>query len=41
MFGALASGEKTLHANAGGHTGVPRFEVENSERFFLRHLAPA
>ncbi len=27
LFGALASGEKTLHANPGGHTGVPRFEV--------------
>jgi dienelactone hydrolase len=38
LFGAFASGEKTLHANAGGHMAVPRFEVESSERFFTRHL---
>ena len=41
LFGALASAEKTLHANPGGHLAVPRFEVESSERFFLRHLGPA
>ena len=41
LFGALASGEKTLHANAGRHLAVPRFEMESSEHFFLRHLTPA
>jgi pimeloyl-ACP methyl ester carboxylesterase len=41
LFGALASTEKTLHANSGGHLAVPRFEMESSERFFLRHFGPA
>jgi len=30
--------EKTLHANPGRHGEVPPFEVDSSERFFLRHL---
>ena len=38
LFDALASTEKTLHANPGPHGGVPRFEVESAARFFLRHL---
>jgi dienelactone hydrolase len=38
LFGAFASGEKTLHANPGRHMGVPAFELESSERFFTRHL---
>jgi pimeloyl-ACP methyl ester carboxylesterase len=38
LFDAFASREKTLHANPGPHTGVPRFEVASSERFFTRHL---
>ena len=38
LFGALASQEKTLHANAGGHGDVPLFEVDSSARFFTRHL---
>jgi dienelactone hydrolase len=38
LFDALGSGEKTLHANMGGHTGVPEFEGEAGNRFFLRHL---
>lgn len=38
LFGAFASREKTLHANPGGHTAVPAFELESSERFFARHL---
>ncbi|WP_424531407.1 alpha/beta hydrolase [Sphaerisporangium viridialbum] len=41
LFGALASQEKTLHANPGRHIGVPAFEVASSERFFLRHLVKA
>jgi len=30
--------EKTLHANAGRHAEVPRFETESALRFFARHL---
>ncbi|MCR6488736.1 alpha/beta hydrolase [Amycolatopsis sp. OK19-0408] len=42
LFDAFASAEKTLHANAGKHHDVPRFEVESAARFFGRHLtAPA
>lgn len=38
LFDAFASREKTLHANPGGHGGVPAFELDNSQRFFTRHL---
>lgn len=38
LFDAFGSEEKTLHANMGGHTGVPRFEGEAGSRFFARHL---
>jgi hypothetical protein len=38
LFDALGAKEKTLHANLGGHTGVPQFEVEDGSRFFARHL---
>ncbi|MGW7443840.1 alpha/beta hydrolase [Kitasatospora sp. NPDC054795] len=38
LFDALGSKEKTLHANMGGHTGVPHFEVDAAARFFARHL---
>jgi dienelactone hydrolase len=38
LFDAFASQEKTLHANLGGHTGVPGFEGEDATRFFARHL---
>ncbi|MGW4525678.1 alpha/beta hydrolase [Amycolatopsis sp. NPDC004378] len=38
VFDALGSKEKTLHANMGGHTGVPRFEGDAGNRFFARHL---
>ncbi|WP_062987373.1 alpha/beta hydrolase [Nocardia anaemiae] len=38
LFDAFASKEKTLHANAGGHASVPRFEVDSAARFFARHL---
>ena len=41
LFDAFASREKTLHANSGGHVGVPAFELESSERFFARHLTMA
>ncbi|MER8070718.1 alpha/beta hydrolase [Streptomyces sp. NPDC094034] len=38
LFDAFGSKEKTLHANMGGHTGTPWFEVEDGDRFFGRHL---
>src|SRR3954452_15297032 len=39
LFDALGSKEKTLHANLGGHTGVPAFELDAAARFFARHLS--
>ena len=38
LFDAFGSAEKTLHANMGGHTGVPAFEGDAANRFFVRHL---
>ena len=38
LFDAFGSQEKTLHANMGGHAGVPQFEVDEGSRFFARHL---
>ena len=38
LFDAFGTKEKTLHANMGGHTGTPWFEVEDGGRFFDRHL---
>ncbi|MEJ2853713.1 MULTISPECIES: alpha/beta hydrolase [unclassified Saccharothrix] len=38
LFDAFGSREKTLHANTGGHTGVPSFEGDDAVRFFARHL---
>jgi hypothetical protein len=38
LFDAFGSQEKTLHANMGGHTGVPQFESDDANRFFARHL---
>jgi len=39
LFDAFGSTEKTLHANLGGHTGVPSFEADASAQFFARHLS--
>ena len=39
LFDAFGSQEKTLHANMGGHTGVPQFAGEDAARFFARHLS--
>ncbi|GAA3748623.1 alpha/beta hydrolase [Micromonospora maritima] len=39
LFDAFGSAEKTLHANMGGHTGVPRHEGDDGNRFFARHLS--
>ncbi len=38
LFDTFGAKEKTLHANLGGHTGTPWFEVDDSARFFARHL---
>ncbi|MFT4295608.1 MAG: alpha/beta hydrolase [Micropruina sp.] len=38
LFDAFGSTEKTLHANMGGHTGVPQFAGEDAAVFFERHL---
>lgn len=39
LFDAFGSKEKTLHANMGGHTGVPQFAGDSAARFFSRHLS--
>ncbi|GGU95525.1 hypothetical protein GCM10010211_73310 [Streptomyces albospinus] len=41
LFDAFASKEKTLHANAGRHFDMPRFEADSAARFFARHLGRA
>jgi hypothetical protein len=38
LFDAFGSREKTLHANLGGHTGIPHHELDAAARFFTRHL---
>ncbi len=38
LFDAFGTREKTLHANLGGHAGVPWFEVDAAAQFFARHL---
>ncbi|MGY5133953.1 dienelactone hydrolase family protein [Streptomyces nigrescens] len=38
LFDALASDEKTLHANPGKHGEIPAFELDSMLRFFTRHL---
>ncbi|MDN3258778.1 alpha/beta hydrolase [Streptomyces sp. CSDS2] len=38
LFNAFGSKEKTLHANMGGHTGVPQFAGDAAAQFFTRHL---
>lgn len=39
LFDALGSQEKSLHANMGGHTGVPAHAGEDTAGFFARHLS--
>ncbi|WP_406506479.1 hypothetical protein [Streptomyces sp. NBC_01602] len=41
LLDAFASEEKTLHANAGRHKELSRFEAHNAVRFFARHLGRA
>ena len=38
LFDTFGSQEKSLHANMGGHTGVPPFAGEGADGFFVRHL---
>jgi hypothetical protein len=38
LFDAFSSKEKSLHANMGGHTGVPQFAGDALAQFFTRHL---
>jgi hypothetical protein len=38
LFDAFASKKETMHANAGGHGDVPRFEADSATRFFARRL---
>jgi dienelactone hydrolase len=38
LFDAFGSTEKTMHLNPGGHLGIPLFERDSWERFYLRHL---
>jgi dienelactone hydrolase len=38
LFDAFGSEEKALHANMGGHTGVPAYAADDGNRFFARHL---
>jgi hypothetical protein len=39
LFDAFAATEKTSNANSGTHHEVPRFEIDSSARFFVRHLS--
>ncbi|MEU9871532.1 alpha/beta hydrolase [Actinomadura sp. NPDC048021] len=39
LFDAFGSEEKSLHANMGGHTGVPQFAGDVAAAFFTRHLS--
>jgi dienelactone hydrolase len=39
LFDAFGAREKTLHANLGGHSGTPWFEVDDGALFFARHLS--
>jgi hypothetical protein len=38
LFDAFGSKEKALHANMGGHTGVPQSEADEGSLFLARHL---
>lgn len=38
LFDAFGSKEKTLHANMGGHSGVPQFAGDAAGQFLVRHL---
>jgi hypothetical protein len=39
LFDAFGSKEKSLHANMGGHAGVPQFAGDTAAQFLTRHLS--
>jgi hypothetical protein len=39
LFDVVGAKEKTLHANLGGHGGVPWFEADDAARFSAGHLS--
>lgn len=41
LFDAFGSKEKSMHINPGPHMGIPIFEREHWELFYLRHLGAA
>lgn len=41
LFSAFGSEVKTMHMNPGGHVGIPKFERQECEAFFTRHLGAA
>jgi dienelactone hydrolase len=41
LFSAFGSQIKTMHINPGPHVGVPKFERDESEAFFARHIGAA
>jgi dienelactone hydrolase len=41
LFDAFGSREKTMLINPGGHTGIPAFERDSYDAFYLRHLGRA
>ena len=40
LFDAFGSSEKTLHANTGGHAGIPAFKRSGWEVFFNPPVGP-
>ncbi len=38
LFDAFGTAEKTMHINPGGHIGMPAFERDAVEAFYVRHL---
>lgn len=38
MWDTLASSEKSMHINPGGHVEIPPYERKAVEEFFARHL---
>ncbi len=41
LYDAFGSQEKSMHINPGPHVGIPPFEREHWEMFFVRHLGSA
>jgi len=41
LFSTFGSKVKTMHVNPGGHVAVPKFERDESEAFYLRHIGKA